>query len=113
MKRPRQRSKATRSRTKPRKSRRVAPYRLRIPVSDGMRNIGVETLEDASLVGSYWNAVHTYVAHGDASALEPFEGLSIRSRTGEDHVLLTDPKTLDRLAGAGVLSFESIYARRV
>ena len=99
---------------KPRASRDRSPSRwLRLPVADGMRSIAVRSSEDASLVGRYWNAVHKYVALGDAAALEPFEGVSLTARMGEDVELLTNRRTLDRLAGAGVLSFESIYSRRV
>jgi hypothetical protein len=78
-----------------------------------MRNVAVRNSRDASLAGKYWNAVHTWVALGDASALAQFAGVQIVDAKGRRVLLLTDLRTLSRLAGAGVLSFESIYARRI
>jgi hypothetical protein len=95
----------------PRRSRRT--HRIRIPAANGMRNIAARTSRDASLAGHYWNAVHKYVAQGDASALKQFEGAQVISSKGQRLMLITDLKVLNRLAGAGVLSFESIYARRI
>ena len=88
-------------------------HTIRIPAVDGMRSIAVRSSRDASLVGEYWNAVHRHVARGDSAALEQFENVRITTVTGERVSLLTDVNTLDRLAAAGVLSFESIYGRRI
>jgi hypothetical protein len=95
----------------PRRTRRT--HRIRIPAANGTRTFAARSARDASLAGKYWNAVHLYVARGDASALEPFIGVQIAGANGRRVLLLTDLRTLDRLAGAGVLSFESIYARRI
>lgn len=78
-----------------------------------MRNVAVRGQRDASLAGKYWNAVHKYLTQGDASTLEPFEDASIKPAVGQPILLVTDVKTLDPLASAGVFSFESIYARRI
>ena len=86
---------------------------VRIPVPDGMLDVALRDSKQASLVAKYWNAVHTYLATGDASALEGFAGVLITDADGQQFPLLTDRATLDRLGGAGVLSFESIYARSV
>jgi hypothetical protein len=101
--------------SKARKSLRAnrRTHRVRVPAATGMRSLTVRTKKDASLAGKYWNAVHKYVAQGDASELKGFEGARITSAQGRHLLLLTDLKTLNRLAGAGVLSFESIYARRI
>ena len=88
-------------------------HTIRIPEANGMRNIAVRSSRDASLVGEYWNAVHRYVARGDSTALEDFGNVLITTVNGEKVTLLTDVNTLDRLAAAGVLSFESIYGRRI
>lgn len=88
-------------------------HSIRVPVANGMRSIVVRSSRDASLVGKYWNAVNRYVARGDSADLHRFEGLRITAAGGEELTLLTDVITLDRLAAAGVLSFESIYGRRI
>ena len=61
--------------------------------------------------GEYWNAVHRYLSTGDASRLVNFRGKHITDAQGEKFPLLTDREELDRLGSAGVLSFESLYAR--
>lgn len=48
---------------------------------------------------------------GDDSALRKFRGVRIRAASGESIPLLTEPEELNRLGNAGVLSFESLYAR--
>jgi len=57
------------------------------------------------------NAVHRYLSKGDTAALTSFRSGSIRSVEGERLTFVIDPATLDRLGNAGVLSFESLYAR--
>jgi hypothetical protein len=84
---------------------------LVIPSPDGTREIAVRDSRVASRVAEYWNAVHRYLGRSDVAALAAFEGVSIRAADGVSVPLLTDRAALDRLANAGVLSFESIYAR--
>jgi hypothetical protein len=62
--------------------------------------------EEASDIGSYWNAVRKYVYSGDDSALSQFEGLSAGSYESE-----TDPDDIDFWALRGELKFEDIYER--
>jgi hypothetical protein len=52
-----------------------------------------------------------YAQKGDESALQKFKGKRIRDASGKSIRLLTDTEELDRLANAGELSFESLYAR--
>jgi len=85
---------------------------LLIPTREGVREIAVPDFRQASQVGRYWNAVKRYLETGDSSAIEKFRGKSITDARGTEIPLLTDLEQLDRLAGAGVLSFETIYARR-
>lgn len=82
-----------------------------IPTAEGTREIIVRGSRQATLLGQYWNAVHRYLARGDASQLRKFRSKKIKDATGAEIPLLTDQKVLDRLASAGVLSFESIYRR--
>jgi hypothetical protein len=69
--------------------------------------------KDRSLVGHYWNAVHKYIAQGDTASLTPFIGAHVTDAKGRRVFLLTDRQALDQLASAGVLSFETIYGRRI
>lgn len=84
---------------------------LIIPTSKGSWEIAVRGSQQASLLGEYWNAVHRYLQIGDASRLSQFRGRHIKDANGLDIPLLTDRAVLDRLGSAGVLSFESLYAR--
>ena len=82
-----------------------------IPTAQGKDEIVVRGSRPATVLGQYWNAVHRYLATGDASQLNKFRHSKIKDVTGAEISLLTDRKALDRLASAGVLSFESIYRR--
>lgn len=84
---------------------------LLIPTGGGLREIALRESRQASVVGEFWNAVHRYLAMGDTSLLRNFEGKDVVDAEGGRVPLLTDMEMLDRLGGAGELSFESIYAR--
>jgi hypothetical protein len=84
---------------------------LKVPTPHGSHEIGVRGSKQASLLGQYWAAVHKYLATGDASGVEKFRGKQIKDATGAIIPLLTDLKALSRQGSAGVLSFESLYAR--
>jgi hypothetical protein len=79
---------------------------------EGRREIAVRDSRQASIIGSYWTAVHFYLQTGDDSALRSFTGKKVTDASGKRLLLLTDTRDLDRLASAGVLSFESLYAGR-
>lgn len=87
--------------------------RLRIPTVDGVRTVSVNTARGASNIGKYWNAVHKHLAQGDQTRLATFVGKSFIDARGKRIKFLTDPAALDELGGAGVLSFETIYAKVV
>ena len=84
---------------------------LKIPTPQGPEEISVRGLRTASLLGRYWVAVHKYYETGNVSALQKFRGESITAVGGTKYPLLTDLDVLNRLGSAGVLSFESLYAR--
>lgn len=86
---------------------------VRIPTADGIRDASLRNSKDTSLIGEYWNAVHGYLAKGDTAGLDRFRGRHITAADGERIALLTDHDSLDRLGSAGVLSFESMYAKVV
>ena len=75
----------------------------------GRKEIATRDSREASLVGSHWAAVQRYLQTGDDSALLRFKGKKVTDASGKRHLLLTDLQELDRLASAGVLSFETMY----
>jgi hypothetical protein len=93
---------------------RAVDYLLRvlvIPTQAGIREIAINDSRQATLLAEYWNAVQRYLETGDSSPLVQFQGKYITDANGERLPLLTDVRELDRLGSAGVLSFESLYAR--
>jgi hypothetical protein len=95
------------------RSRRSDKVRvLIIPTRRGLREIAIRGSRQASLVSRYSNAIKRYLVSGDTSALREFESKEIETIQGRRVPLLTDRAELDRLAAAGELSYESIYAKR-
>lgn len=84
---------------------------LVLPTPEGLREVATRDSREASRAAEYWNAVHRYLATGDASAIHEFDGKEITDAIGSKVPLLTDLKELDRQGDAGNLSFETIYAR--
>jgi hypothetical protein len=87
------------------------PRVLVMPGRKGLVEIGVRDSRQASLLGKYWTAVERYRDTGDASGLREFRGKHIIDASGRRHRLLTNLRALDRLGSAGVLSFETLYAK--
>jgi hypothetical protein len=83
---------------------------ITILVAKGKKEIATRDSRQASLVGGHWAAVQKYLQTGDDEALLKFKGKSIVDASGKRYRLLTNLEKLNRLASAGVLSFESIYA---
>jgi len=84
---------------------------LVIPAPGGLREIAVLDSKEASLIGKYWAAVHNYLETGDASALRKIRRKTVTDADGKRIRLIKDLAELDRLGSAGVLSFESLYAK--
>ncbi|WP_353061947.1 hypothetical protein RBB77_11585 [Tunturibacter psychrotolerans] len=82
-----------------------------IPTPDGTRDIAVRGSKQVTLLAEYWNALHRYLQTGDSSPLKKFQGKHIVDAKGVDIPLSVDLSALNRLGSAGVLSFESLYAR--
>jgi hypothetical protein len=105
---------ALRKRTNGQYAAKVSDRLLRvlvIPQSEGLREIGVPDSRQASQVGAYWGAVQKYLETGDSSGLRKFKRKRITDANGTRIPLLTELSELDRLGSAGVLSFESLYAK--
>jgi hypothetical protein len=77
---------------------------------EGKNEIATRDSREASLVGGHWAAVQRYLQTGDDTALLKFKNKGVIDANGRRHRFLTNLEELDRLASAGVLSFESIYA---
>jgi hypothetical protein len=82
-----------------------------LPTPGGLAEVALNDSRQATLVAEYWNAVHLFLATGDGSALVRYEGAFVTTAQGARIQLLTDLDELERLGSAGVLSFESLYAR--
>lgn len=82
-----------------------------IPTPQGIREIAVRGSKQVSLLAEYWNAVHWYLQTGNATRLKQCQGKHITDASGVDVPLPVDLAELNRLGSAGVLSFESLYAR--
>lgn len=85
--------------------------RFIIPTVDGPTEIAIRSSATASMLGQYWNAVRWFLETGDGSGLRPFRRRYITDAYGNRTPYLTDLDELERLGSAGVLSFESIYAK--
>ena len=78
---------------------------------EGKVEVPVRGSRQAALVASYMAAVDWYLRRGDASRVAAFRGKGVRSG-GRFFPFLTDTTALDKLARAGEVSFERLYARR-
>lgn len=93
---------------------RANDYLLRvlvIPTTDGLQEIALRDSRQASQLGEYWAAVQKYLETGDVSALRRIRRKTITDASGRRFRLLKDVGELERLGSAGVLSFESMYAK--
>jgi hypothetical protein len=77
----------------------------------GLVEIATRDSRQASKAGRHSAAIQRYLETGDDSALKHFKGKNIIDAQGKRVPLLTDLDEVDRLGSAGVLSFESLYAR--
>jgi hypothetical protein len=84
---------------------------LRVLVLPGQNEVAVRDSVTASKIAEYSDAVQRYLRTGDSSRLRKFRRLKLLDETGKRIKLLTDLAELQRLGSAGVLSFESLYAR--
>ncbi len=71
---------------------------------DGPFVVEVRTDDDASTLGSYWNAVGHYLDTGATSRLADFDDVEVAGFRLE-----TDPDEIDFWARSGDLQFQDIY----
>jgi hypothetical protein len=79
--------------------------------ADGPREFGFNDSREATIIGRHWSASHKYLETGDSSGIRKLRRKYVRDANGRRVRLLTDLDVLERLGGAGVLSFEEMYAK--
>lgn len=87
--------------------RLTRPMRFLTP--EGLIELRIRSSTSASRIGEYWNAIDRYLRTGRLDAVNRFRGKVVRLR-GVAYPFVTDPRTLDRLANAGEVRFEDLYA---
>jgi len=86
--------------------------RMRFMTEKGLIAVEVRHSSTASRIASYSDAVNKYLAGRGIGVLEPFRGQSFVA-DGVRYEFVTNPNTLDRLAGAGEVSFEDLYVETI
>lgn len=85
---------------------------LGVPVYGGREAFAVRGSHAATAISERSRAQGHFLATGDESKLRKLRGKKIKDASGREVPFLTDLDELERLGDAGVLQFESIYARR-
>lgn len=84
---------------------------LAVPTPNGVREVAIRDSRQATQLGKYWAVVQKYLQTGDDSALKKFHRKRITDASGKKVPLVLDTAVLDQLGSAGVLSFETLYAK--
>ena len=82
-----------------------------IPTQKGSREVATRDSREANRIAEYSNAVRDYLQTGDDTALRKLPRKTVTDASGKRIRLMMDLSDLDRLGSAGVLSFESLYAK--
>jgi hypothetical protein len=87
----------------------MPPSRLmRLLTRDGVIDAWIEVgSDDASTIGSCWNAIQQFLGTGEVEGLAPF-----RDTVVGGHLLETDPDWIEYWAYHGDLGFPDIYSLR-
>jgi len=85
---------------------------LVVPVRGGLKEYTVHGSRAASQIASRSAAQGYFLATGDDSKLRKLRGVVVKDSTGREIPFLSDLDELERLGDAGLLQYESIYARR-
>lgn len=84
---------------------------ITVNTSKGLREVATRDSREASIAAMDSAAVQRYLQTGDDSGLRKLPRKYIIDANGKRIKLLTKREDIDRLGNAGVLSFESLYAR--
>jgi hypothetical protein len=91
-------------------SRDTLPRRMRFLDEKGELVIRTRDSRSSTLISNYFNDLSRYFqSDGDVRYLEKYAKRAVKAR-GQSYQFVTDPRTLNRLARAGVISFLDIYA---
>lgn len=83
---------------------------MRFPTPRGLRELKVKDSRSAQRLARYWNDVRAYLLGIEGpEILERYRNLSI-TVDGEEHTFVTDSEILRRLALAGEVQFNELYA---
>ena len=85
------------------------PRTMRFLTENGLIELILRDSRQASEVARYMSAVDRYLRTGDREPLSVFRGKAVRSGKTA-HAYLTNGNALQRLAHAGEVSFEDLYA---
>lgn len=83
-----------------------------VPVHGGPIDVAVRGSRAATVVSERAIAQRQFARTGDTSRLHALEGTTLLDAEGREVPFLTDPDELERQGDLGMLSYESIYARR-
>ncbi len=84
---------------------------ITVNTPDGLQEIATRDSREASIAGMHSAAVQRYLQTGDDSGLRKLPRHYITDANGNRVKLLTNRKEIDRRGNAGVLSYQSMYAR--
>jgi hypothetical protein len=76
---------------------------------DGVQVLPVGDSRSASKIARYWGAVDRFLKTGRTEELKQFRSEVVQV-DGEEHRFVTDPFQLERVARAGEVRFEHLYA---
>lgn len=82
---------------------------VRILTPTGPERITVKDSRTATLISDYWNEIDRFVLSGATEGLKRFVNASFQV-DGVKYGFLTDLNQIERLAFAGEISFEDLYA---
>jgi hypothetical protein len=85
---------------------------LVVPVHGGLQEVAVRGSRVASEVASRLAATRQYLETGDDSKLRKLQRKKLLDASGREIPFLADLDELERLGDAGILQFQTIYARR-
>jgi hypothetical protein len=83
-----------------------------VPVHGGRVDVAVRGSRSATVVSERAIAQRRFVRTGETAQLHTLEGLTLLDASGREVPFLTDLDELERQGDLGMLSYESIYARR-
>lgn len=86
----------------------MASKLMRILTRDGVADAPIDAGSDeASTMGSYWNAIQQFLETGEVEGLDPYRGVVVAG-----YRLETDPDWIEYWAYHGDLGFPDIYSLR-